>query len=517
MSLRDNWRVGLLVVLLLGSAFALFVPQGGSGNGNANLAANSTGPTNLKYGLELAGGTRIRAPVNGVTAEQVTPPNGTSRTDIQKAIAGDIPGVTQSDVGIRRTNTQSTIEVFADNVTTGQLKSALEKENIGYETVREGVTEQTRDEIVRTLSDKISKAGLSGGRVQQVTATNGEHFIQIEMPNANQSEMEELVTKRGQVSIVAHYPTDNGTGANTTAITQNGITNVGPAQQVDNAWSVSVSLTDDAAKRFATVMKKRGFTSSEGIQACRYPQKPADEAGYCLYTVVDGRVVSGVSMGSLADSINNGEFVNNPTFTIETGRNASEARKIQINLQAGALPAALDTQAGSTTYLKPSLASQFKFDSLLAGIAAVLAVSGVVFLRYGKPEVALPMILTALSEVFILLGFAAAVSLPLDLSHIAGFIAVIGTGVDDLIIIADEVMSEGAVNSSRVFQSRFRKAFWVIGAAAATTIIAMSPLAVLGLGDLQGFAIITILGVLIGVLVTRPAYGDILRYLLTDK
>ncbi len=177
----------------------------------------------------------------------------------------------------------------------------------------------------------------------------------------------------------------------------------------------------------------------------------------------------------------------------------------------------LDTQAGSTTYLQPSLASQFKFDSLLAGIAAVLAVSGVVFLRYGKPEVALPMILTALSEVFILLGFAAAVSLPLDLSHIAGFIAVIGTGVDDLIIIADEVMSEGAVSSSRVFQSRFRKAFWVIGAAAATTIIAMSPLAVLGLGDLQGFAIITILGVLIGVLVTRPAYGDILRYLLTDK
>jgi preprotein translocase subunit SecD len=42
----------------------------------------------------------------------------------------------------------------------------------------------------------------------------------------------------------------------------------------------------------------------------------------------------------------------------------------------------------------------------------------------------------------------------------------------------------------------------------------MSPLAVLSLGDLQGFAIITIIGVLIGVLVTRPAYGDILRILV---
>jgi preprotein translocase subunit SecD len=67
-----------------------------------------------------------------------------------------------------------------------------------------------------------------------------------------------------------------------------------------------------------------------------------------------------------------------------------------------------------------------------------------------------------------------------------------------------------------VFESRFRKAFWVIGAAAATTIVAMSPLAFMSLGDLTGFALFTIVGVLIGVLVTRPAYGDILRVLLTN-
>ena len=72
------------------------------------------------------------------------------------------------------------------------------------------------------------------------------------------------------------------------------------------------------------------------------------------------------------------------------------------------------------------------------------------------------------------------------------------------------------MNTGRVFESRFRKAFWVIGAAAATTIVALSPLAVLSPGDLQGFAIVTIVGVLIGVLVTRPAYGNILRNLVLD-
>jgi len=147
----------------------------------------------------------------------------------------------------------------------------------------------------------------------------------------------------------------------------------------------------------------------------------------------------------------------------------------------------------------------------------VITVSGVVYARYTDTRVALPMIVTAVAEVVILLGFAALIRMPLDLSHVAGFIAVVGTGVDDLVIIADEVMDEGDVSSERVFQSRFRKAFWVIGAAAATTVVALSPLAVLSLGDLKGFAIITILGVLIGVLITRPAYGDILRRLLTDR
>ncbi|WP_266078473.1 preprotein translocase subunit SecD [Haladaptatus caseinilyticus] len=518
MSLRKQWRVGLLVLLLLGSAFALFVPPGTVSGGNQNNAlTNETGPTNLKYGLELAGGTRIRAPVNGVTAENVDIPNGTSEGAVQTAVAGNISGVEQSDVMVRSSQSGVTIEVFAENVTTGQLKSSLDDAGIGYEKVREGVTEQTRSEIVRTLSDKISKSGLAGGRVQQVSSGN-DHFIQIEMPNTNQSQMNDLVTKRGKVTVVAHYPSGNESYNNTTVLTQDSFEQIGQAEQDQSgASSVSVTLTDSAADKFVRVMNEKGFTSQQGIAACRYPQAPASEGGYCLYTVVDGRVVYGASMGEgLAPSIQSGEFKQQPTFRMLT-TNMSEARQLQINLRAGALPAALDTQAGTTTYLAPSLATEFKTYSLIAGLAAVFAVSGTVFVRYGRKEVALPMIVTALSEVVILLGFAAAVELPLDLSHIAGFIAVIGTGVDDLIIIADEVMSEGDVHSSRVFQSRFRKAFWVIGAAAATTIIAMSPLAVLSLGDLQGFAIITILGVLIGVLVTRPAYGDILRYLLTDK
>jgi len=198
-------------------------------------------------------------------------------------------------------------------------------------------------------------------------------------------------------------------------------------------------------------------------------------------------------------------------------QNQQDAQSLSVNLQAGSLRAPLDFGESQVYSIEAAHADQFKQYSLLIGLLSVFTVSGVVYARYTDTRVALPMIVTALAEVVVLLGFAALIRMPLDLSHVAGFIAVVGTGVDDLVIIADEVMDEGDVSSERVFQSRFRKAFWVIGAAAATTVVALSPLAVLSLGDLRGFAIITILGVFIGVLITRPAYGDILRRLLTDR
>jgi len=287
---------------------------------------------------------------------------------------------------------------------------------------------------------------------------------------------------------------------------------------------VTVTDVDDRAFEYQERLNELGFTTGEGLQNCDIRDRETGtvdydrgQPNYCLKTVVDGEVVDAHSMGStLGANMHDGEWAASPSFEMITPTQ-QDAFALAVNLQAGELRAPLDFERDQTFMISPALADQFKEFSLLIAVLSVLTVSGMVYLRYRDVRVAAPMVLTALAEVVILLGLAAAIRMPLDLSHIAGFIAVIGTGVDDLIIIADEVMSEGDVSQRRIFDSRFRKAFWVIGAAAATTIVALSPLAVLSLGDLRGFAIITILGVLIGVLVTRPAYGDILRYLLTDR
>ena len=533
-AVKENWRVILLVVFLLISVFALFSPTigGGDDGGVPGTGGDEAGlvDPNLKYGLELSGGTRIRAPLVGVTAEGVDF-GGADRRVVEQEVAAEIDGAGPADV-IARFGAQSaggqetaqpqpgagpgsTVEVTADGVTTDELASALEAAGYDYETTREGVTETTRQEVVRILENKINEAGLSGGTVQEVTTAQGDNFILVEAPNQDASSVRQLVSERGTVVIEAYYPA-GGNYTRETVLQQENFQSIGTAQEESGGAFVPVTVSEPVAPEFQQSMRDVGLAQQGGTR-CTYQADPSSTEP-CLLLVVDGEVTNAFGMSpGLADSLRTGEWAGNPVFQLQT-TNVSEAQEVSINLRAGALPARLDfseASGGTTSFISPSQGADFRTNSLITGIIAVLAVSATVFVRYKDVRVAAPMVVTALSEVVILLGFAAGIGYPLDLSVIAGFIAVIGTGVDDLIIIADEVMAEGEINSRRVFRSRFRKAFWVIGAAAATTVLAMSPLAILSLGDLQGFAIFTILGVLIGVLITRPAYGDILRSLTT--
>ena len=68
--LRENWQLVLLAVILVVSGFVLVSPTMAP-NPDASGTAAVGGVTNLQYGLDLAGGTRVRAPLVGLTAEGV--------------------------------------------------------------------------------------------------------------------------------------------------------------------------------------------------------------------------------------------------------------------------------------------------------------------------------------------------------------------------------------------------------------------------------------------------------------
>jgi len=532
---RDNWRVLMLVVLCVIAALALFGPLG-AGGGEAsgiNESEQISDPTNLQYGLDLSGGARVRGQLVGMTAENVDGLTNQGQVrDIEITVADEL-GLEPIDVTARvptQDGQTPTVEVFTDNVSQQEFADALGAAGLDVSTdqIRSGTTEATRDRAVDTLVNRVDQTGLSGANVRTISQAGGGNFIEVEVPGADRQEVRELIGRPGQVQIIAGFPpsqTDNedeirelddGTEIGwVPLLTQEDLSKIQSARS--NAQSgphVPITLTQDAAETYSERVQRYGFTR-EGQGQCDYQDGDTPSPNqWCLYTVVDGNITSGVAMGQLADSINQGTFVNDPSFIVTT-TSLDEAEDLEDDLRAGSLPTELRIE--SEDFISPSLAQKFKPLSLLTGLVAWLTVAGVVYFWYRDVRIAIPMVVTASTEVFLLLGFAAGFGMALNLSHIAGLIAVIGTGLDDLIIMADEILQrQEKVQTGRVFQSRFRKAFWVIGMAAATTIIAMSPLAVLSLGELRGFAIITIIGVLIGVAVTRPAYGDVLRKLMLD-
>lgn len=182
-----------------------------------------------------------------------------------------------------------------------------------------------------------------------------------------------------------------------------------------------------------------------------------------------------------------------------------EMDRVVILLKSGKLP--VSVSIGSVSTISPTLGGEFLYYSGLAGLAAMFVVASVLFIRYRRIKIAAPIVVTLISEVFMILGVAALIGWQLDLPSVAGIITAVGTGVDDQIIITDEILRKEEEERVMSVAARIKRAFSIVFMAAGTIIFAMLPLLFVGLGVLKGFAIITIIGVLIGVFVTRPAYA----------
>ena len=111
------------------------------------------------------------------------------------------------------------------------------------------------------------------------------------------------------------------------------------------------------------------------------------------------------------------------------------------------------------------------------------------------------------SEAVLTLGVAALIKWNLDAPSIAGIIAGMGTGVNDQIVI----ISESITNKHLSIKERIKSALFIIIGAFVTIIAAMLPLLWAGAGMLKGFALTTIIGVSMGILITRPAFAEIIR------
>ncbi|WP_423792640.1 preprotein translocase subunit SecD [Methanocaldococcus indicus] len=275
---------------------------------------------------------------------------------------------------------------------------------------------------------------------------------------------------------------------NITLYTGRDIESVQPPQKVPTengyAYGIPFTLKIDAAKRFAELVKGK--------------------AGAKIELYMDNKLISApVLAPGLATGIPSPQQVITVGKYPPSEEEKKEALAIYTALKSGALPTKLNVEYIYT--ISPEFGKELLKGVFIAIILAFIAVGFIVAVRYKIIKLSLPIIFTCLSEIIIILGFAALIGWRLDLPSIAGIIAAVGTGVDNQIVIADETLKGKKIKAS------IKRAFFIIFASASTSIAAMLPLFVLGVGMLKGFAITTIAGVLIGIFITRPAFARIIE------
>ena len=477
-ALLKNWQVALLIILLIASAFLIY-PHLDDGKPT----------TNIKYGLDLSDGTWLQMEfLSEVVGFQTDRPVSDFFADIQKKLDAEIYQVDENKLEIRTFFTREQLETaFAESG--GTLTS--------YE---QGVSKETAEQVKKILEDKLNALGTKDAKVNPLTGLSGvSHYVRVELAGVSLSQAKEIVGKQGRFEIRIHT-TGNATEH---ILYGDAINTVGvPSQNPpgSNSWGVSFTLTEEGATQLRNGAIQYGATTN--------PDQ------HYLDMLLDGKVVYHAPLSPDLAAKLQVEPIRELYASTGTGQVAlNDAKTLEIHLRAGALP--VEVKVAGSGYVPAALSDYFKTMVVVAFILAAIAVGVVVFLRYREPAIVLPMMAVNLSEIVILLGIAAVIQQQLDLAAIAGLIAVLGTGIDQLVIITDEILHEGRVPSPNIYQKRLTRAVGIIMISAATVIIAMLPLALMDLSTLRGFAIITILGVLIGVLITRPAYGKIIMAILS--
>jgi preprotein translocase subunit SecD len=477
--LITDWRVATLLILVVLSVIAIYPHI----NEEGNLE------TNLQYGLDLQQGAWIqldmRAEVVGYTTDR---PLDEFISNLSTTLDAEVLPVDENHLEIRKYYPREDLESrFA--AAGGQITS-----------YQQGVSKSTADSVKRVLENKINSLGTKDAKVNTLTGLNNvARYIRVELAGVDMNQAQEIVGKQGKFEIRIQT-----TGNQTEHVLfGDAITSVQvPSQEPvgsDN-WGVGFSLSESGAAAFRAAAIQYGAT--------------ADPANHYLIMLLDNETVYSAPLSDdLAGKIQNENIRQLFASTGSGTYGSQQATNLEIHLRAGALPVDV-TIAGSGGVSAP-LGERYKQMVLLAGILALVAVGCAVYYRYREPSIVLPMVLINASEIIILLGFICLIDFQMDLPTIAGLIAVLGTGIDQLVILTDEILHEGKVPATGLYQKRLTRALGIIVVAAATVVIAMVPLVLMDLSTLKGFAIITIMGVLVGVIVTRPAYGKIIMHILS--
>ncbi|HLD04121.1 MAG TPA: MMPL family transporter [Candidatus Nanoarchaeia archaeon] len=521
-----NVRVLVLVIFLILGLFAVYPNPWNEGLAIRHVEKNSS--------ASLAGVENPAPTSTPMSRERILAVNNNAVTDIKSLYS--LLSLVPSNATITLKTNKNLYRLTARPASDGKMEDfglsvyPAPKTNIrkgldlqgGTRVILQPAEEVSKEDlgvVMDNIKERLNVYGLGDIVVRSTTDLAGKSYILVEIAGANQEEVRDLLAKQGKFEAKVGNTTVFKGGGDVTYVCRSadcsGLDPNAGCQQQEGGWycgfRFSISLDPKAAQRqadatrlLAVVSSPSGNYLSEKL-SLYLDDEQVDELN--IGAELKGSAVTEIQISGSGNGVSNQEAIQN---TLES------MKRLQTILITGSLPVKLNIVKMDS--ISPVLGEEFLKNAIFVCLLSVITVSVLLFIRYRRLSVSIPIIITMLSEVFLTLALAAIIGWNIDLASIAGIIVAIGTGVDDQIVIADETLYrkklEGGEESS--WKDKLKSAFFIIFAAYFTLTAAMIPLLFAGAGLLKGFAITTILAVTIGVLVTRPAYAAFIEILTKE-
>jgi preprotein translocase subunit SecD len=502
-----SFRIWLFIIVLLISLLSIVVSPYGFTLFQKGVLITSVEQNSSAFESGLRQGQIITAidgkPINNVS-------------DFSNYISGKFPS--EEDVKTVITTKDSQIILYSNNapnitvshIPKTSIKTGLDLAGGARALVQAQDKELSSSEIndlVSITKNRLNVYGLSDINVKAISDLSGKRFMLIEIAGATPKDLRNMIENQGKFEAkIGNQTVFIGGDRDVASVCRNDATcaRIESCQQDSSGkyyckFIFTIYLSQEAAQRHADI------TGNMSVNATNpeYLSLPLDL--YVDDVLVESLLISKDLQGQVTTQIAVSGSASGDTQDDAYKAAEEQMHKLQTILITGSLPYKLEIVKLDT--ISPLLGQNFVKYIIIAGIAALLSASLIIFIRYRKLKQSLTVILISFAEIVIILGIAALIDWNLDLASIAGILASIGTGFDDQIVILDESLHK----TSQSLKQKIKNAFAIIMGAYFTVLVSLLPLMWAGGGLLKGFAITTIIGISIGVFITRPAFGDILK------
>ncbi len=366
----------------------------------------------------------------------------------------------------------------------------------GVYVVMEAQTDATGSELKSLMTQTqavIEKRVNEMGLTNPIISIEGENRIRVELPGAEDAE--DAIEQIGKTAQLQFVLADG-----TVAVDGGHVKDAGTAQNQNGAgYVVTLEFDSEGSTAFEEATQKivnGEVTASEdtGMTASQ------------MAIVLDDETISAPSVSTVISGGN---------AQIEGDFTQQEAADLAALIRGGALPVGLEEV--QTSIVGPSLGMDSLDESILAAVIGALLVMILMISVYRLQGVAssIALALYCLMYLWIIVLFGTVLTLP----GIAGMILSVGMAVDANVIIFARVEEEYQKGKTlRVAAEQgYKRAIGTIWDSQLTTLIAALALYEFGSGDVRGFSLTLMIGIIISLFTATVISNIFIKILAGSK